>query len=153
MEPRVKIFGSIREHKELEAFLAGRLRIPVADLATARRHPHPGRRREDGTDARATRSQRSARPSRDRRRALPPPALRECWPRTASVIAADLLDGALERLPRVRNVIFMAGRKFGAVGNRPLTWAVNAYLPGDAEAFRMPGSWHSRPAACTRSST
>jgi hypothetical protein len=53
-------------------------------------------------------------------------------------IAADLLDrDALERLPRVRNVIFMAGRKFGAVGNQPLTWAVNAYLPGlVAEAFR-----------------
>ena len=53
-------------------------------------------------------------------------------------IAAELLDrSALERLPRVRNVIFMAGRKFGAVGNQPLTWAVNAYLPGlVAEAFR-----------------
>ena len=53
-------------------------------------------------------------------------------------IAADLLDrSALERLPRVHNVMFMAGRKFGAVGNQPLTWAVNAYLPGlVAEAFR-----------------
>jgi nucleoside-diphosphate-sugar epimerase len=53
-------------------------------------------------------------------------------------IAADLLDSsALERLPRVRNVIFMAGRKFGATGNQPLTWAVNAYIPAlVAEAFR-----------------
>jgi nucleoside-diphosphate-sugar epimerase len=53
-------------------------------------------------------------------------------------IAADLLDrSALERLPRVRNVIFMAGRKFGAAGNQSLTWAMNVYLPGIiAEAFR-----------------
>jgi nucleoside-diphosphate-sugar epimerase len=52
-------------------------------------------------------------------------------------MSVDLLDrSALERLPRARNVIFMAGRKFGAVGNPPLTWAVNAYLPGlVAEAF------------------
>ena len=53
-------------------------------------------------------------------------------------IAVDLLDrSALERLPRVRNVIFMAGRKFGATDNQPLTWAVNAYLPAlVAQAFR-----------------
>ena len=53
-------------------------------------------------------------------------------------IAAELLDrAALEGLPRVRNVIFMAGRKFGAVGNQSLTWAVNAYVPGlVAETFR-----------------
>ena len=53
-------------------------------------------------------------------------------------IAAELLDhGALAGLPRVRNVSFMAGRKFGAVGNQSLTWAVNAYVPGlVAETFR-----------------
>jgi len=52
-------------------------------------------------------------------------------------IAADLLDrSALERLPRVRNVIYMAGRKFGASGDPTLTWALNAYLPGlIAQAF------------------
>jgi nucleoside-diphosphate-sugar epimerase len=54
-------------------------------------------------------------------------------------IAADLLDpSALQRLPRARNVIFMAGRKFGASGDPALTWAMNAYLPGlVAEAFRQ----------------
>ena len=58
--------------------------------------------------------------------------------RGVETIAADLLDrSALKRLPRVRNVIFMAGRKFGATGNQPLTWAMNVYLPGlVAEAFR-----------------
>lgn len=46
-------------------------------------------------------------------------------------IAADLLDReALARLPRVKNVIFMAGRKFGSGGSEDLTWAMNAYLPG-----------------------
>ena len=54
-------------------------------------------------------------------------------------IAADLLDrNALQRLPRARNVIFMAGRKFGATDNQPLTWAINSYLPGlVAETFRQ----------------
>jgi len=53
-------------------------------------------------------------------------------------VSADLLDHeALERLPRARNVIFMAGRKFGAADNQPLTWAVNTYLPGlVAETFK-----------------
>ena len=52
-------------------------------------------------------------------------------------IAADLLErGALQRLPRARNVILMAGRKFGVGGSEPLTWALNAYLPGlVAETF------------------
>jgi len=59
-----------------------------------------------------------------------------------TIIRADLLDDeACERrladLPRCPNVIFMAGMKFGATGNEPLTWAKNAYLPGRvAEHFR-----------------
>jgi nucleoside-diphosphate-sugar epimerase len=67
------------------------------------------------------------------------PGLRQSL-RAAGVetIAADLLQrGALQRLPRARNVILMAGRKFGAGGSEPHTWALNAYLPGlVAEAFR-----------------
>jgi nucleoside-diphosphate-sugar epimerase len=59
-----------------------------------------------------------------------------------TIVRADLLDDeACERrladLPRCPNVIFMAGMKFGATGNEPLTWAKNAYLPGRvAEHFR-----------------
>lgn len=59
-----------------------------------------------------------------------------------AVIRADLLDDQacgrrLADLPRCPNVIFMAGMKFGATGNEPLTWAKNAYLPGRvAEHFR-----------------
>lgn len=53
-------------------------------------------------------------------------------------IAADLMDrAAVEKLPRVKNVIFMAGRKFGASGNQALTWAMNAHVPAlVAESFR-----------------
>lgn len=53
-------------------------------------------------------------------------------------IAADLLDrAAVEALPRAKNVVFMAGRKFGASGNQSLTWAMNAHVPAlVAESFR-----------------
>ncbi len=54
-------------------------------------------------------------------------------------IACDLLDReAVGRLPQVRNVIFMAGRKFGTSGGgEHLTWAMNTALPANvAEHFR-----------------
>ena len=46
-------------------------------------------------------------------------------------IRCDLLDpNALARLPDAPNIIYMAGMKFGAKDNLPLTWAMNSYLPG-----------------------
>ena len=53
-------------------------------------------------------------------------------------ISMDLLDdGALQQLPEVENVIYMAGTKFGTTGNESNTWAMNAYLPGRvAQKFR-----------------
>jgi len=46
-------------------------------------------------------------------------------------ISTDLLQrGALERLPRAPNVVFMAGHKFGAGDNPGLIWALNTFLPG-----------------------
>ena len=53
-------------------------------------------------------------------------------------IACDLLDrSALERLPRAKNVVFMAGHKFGAAGDPSFTWAMNVAVPFMvAEAFR-----------------
>lgn len=56
-------------------------------------------------------------------------------------IACDLLDDqALQQLPEVKNVIYMAGTKFGTTGKEHFTWIMNAYLPGRvAEKFR-----HSR---------
>src|SRR5437764_4139164 len=45
-------------------------------------------------------------------------------------IACDLLDrGAVEILPKLANVVFMAGRKFGAEGDLPLTSAMNVEGP------------------------
>ncbi len=53
-------------------------------------------------------------------------------------IAADLLEpAALEALPRLANVVCMAGRKFGTAGQAELTWALNVLLPARvAETFR-----------------
>jgi nucleoside-diphosphate-sugar epimerase len=53
-------------------------------------------------------------------------------------IACDLLDPvAVAALPRCPNVVFMAGMKFGATGNLPLTWAMNVHVPAIvAQAFK-----------------
>lgn len=53
-------------------------------------------------------------------------------------IACDLLDrAAVAALPQIRNVIFMAGRKFGAQTDPALTWAINVCVPATvAELFR-----------------
>jgi nucleoside-diphosphate-sugar epimerase len=50
-------------------------------------------------------------------------------------IAADLLDpSAVAALPRVANVVFMAGRKFGTEEGAALTWAINALVPAHVAA-------------------
>ncbi len=41
-----------------------------------------------------------------------------------------------DALPKLPNVVFMAGRKFGSSGHEDLTWAMNAHVPAlVAEAF------------------
>ncbi|MEN6333631.1 MAG: NAD(P)-dependent oxidoreductase [Phycisphaerales bacterium] len=46
------------------------------------------------------------------------------------IVEADLLDeSAYAGLPETPNVLFLAGMKFGASGNQPMTWAMNAYVP------------------------
>jgi len=52
-------------------------------------------------------------------------------------IAADLLnEDDLQELPDVKNIIYMAGNKFGTTGNEHFTWGMNTYLPGRvAEKF------------------
>ena len=55
-------------------------------------------------------------------------------------ISCDLLDReAVSRLPQVKNVIFMAGRKFGTSGGgEALTWAMNTAVPANAaEHYRQ----------------
>ena len=45
-------------------------------------------------------------------------------------MTCDLLDRqALAAIPRLDNIVYMAGRKFGTSGAEDLTWAMNAYLP------------------------
>jgi nucleoside-diphosphate-sugar epimerase len=58
--------------------------------------------------------------------------------RSGGDINADLLDRAqVEALPDSRNVIFLAGRKFGSTGNEGLTWATNVLVPAlIAEKYR-----------------
>jgi nucleoside-diphosphate-sugar epimerase len=58
--------------------------------------------------------------------------------RGVETISCDLLDeAAINALPKIRNIVFMAGRKFGAEGDLSLTWAMNALVPAMvAQAFR-----------------
>ncbi|MGE0780102.1 NAD-dependent epimerase/dehydratase family protein [Mycolicibacterium sp.] len=53
-------------------------------------------------------------------------------------VRADLTDDLeLAGIPDAANVIFMAGNKFGTVGNEHFTWMMNSYLPGRvAQRFR-----------------
>lgn len=46
-------------------------------------------------------------------------------------IVADLLkEKQLQALPEVKNVLYLAGTKFGTTGQEAFTWAMNSYLPG-----------------------
>jgi nucleoside-diphosphate-sugar epimerase len=58
--------------------------------------------------------------------------------RGVETIAGDLLDTAfLQSLPKIANVVYLAGTKFGTSGNEAFTWAMNAFLPGlVAEYFK-----------------
>jgi nucleoside-diphosphate-sugar epimerase len=45
-------------------------------------------------------------------------------------LQCNLLDRkAVSQLPQIRNVVFMAGRKFGSSGSEWLTWAINVMVP------------------------
>jgi nucleoside-diphosphate-sugar epimerase len=57
--------------------------------------------------------------------------------RGIQTISCDLLDDtAIKSLPKVKNIVFMAGRKFGAEGDLSLTWAMNSHVPAlVAQAF------------------
>lgn len=47
------------------------------------------------------------------------------------VIEANLLDEEqLGNLPKIKNIIFMVGKKFGTSNNSAQTWAINVLLPG-----------------------
>lgn len=45
-------------------------------------------------------------------------------------LSADLLEAdKVQSLPRVENVLYLAGRKFGSAADPELTWAMNALVP------------------------
>lgn len=46
-------------------------------------------------------------------------------------IAGDLVDqDFIKSLSEVKNVIYLAGTKFGTQGNEPYTWVMNSFIPG-----------------------
>ncbi|HAM09483.1 MAG: epimerase [Bacteroidetes bacterium GWE2_41_25] len=56
-------------------------------------------------------------------------------------IAGDLLDTSFtDSLPKVKNVFYLAGMKFGSIDNLAQTWAINTYLPAIvANSFKESG--------------
>ena len=53
----------------------------------------------------------------------------ESW--KVETIACDFVDrDAVEALPKIENVVYMAGRKFGTTGDEPFSWMMNTYVPG-----------------------
>lgn len=58
---------------------------------------------------------------------MPLPALKA---QGIETIACDMMDqAAVERLPKVENIVYMVGRKFGSTGSESLTWAINVMVP------------------------
>jgi len=58
------------------------------------------------------------------------------WLQARGVETAMKMMFAIKALPKIPNIIFMAGRKFGAEGDLSLTWAMNAHVPAlVAQAF------------------
>jgi len=55
-----------------------------------------------------------------------------------TTIACDLIDReAVAKLPKARNVIFLAGKKFGTSGAQNQTWAMNTVVPANvADHFK-----------------
>src|SRR2546423_8929566 len=60
--------------------------------------------------------------------------------RGVETINCDLLDeAAIKALPKIPNIAFMAGRKFGAEADLSLTWAMNSHVPPlVGQAFAAP---------------
>ncbi len=67
-----------------------------------------------------------------------PEAQRELRDAGVETLSCDLLDPeAVQGLPLVENVLFLAGRKFGSAGDPDLTWAMNTMVPAQvAQRFR-----------------
>jgi len=45
-------------------------------------------------------------------------------------LACNMLDlDAIAKLPKIENIVYMVGRKFGSTGSESLTWAINVIVP------------------------
>ena len=118
------------------------------------RHHRARRQRQDGADAGAHGQARRARQAvyavarfRCIRRGL------KLQSHGVETIEADLLDpDAVGRLPEAKNVVLMAGFKFGAAHAPSRTWATNTLLAAQvAGSLTTAASSRSRPAASIRS--
>ncbi|MFV0337341.1 MAG: NAD-dependent epimerase/dehydratase family protein [Chthoniobacterales bacterium] len=71
------------------------------------------------------------------------PASRELLEKNGiETIACDLMkESEVAKLPEVKNIIFMAGQKFGTSSGPELTWAMNTLVPANV-AKRYPDSRH-----------
>lgn len=59
-----------------------------------------------------------------------PGAEEHLWQHGIETLSCELLnENEVSRLPDAPNVVYLAGMKFGATGNEPLTWAMNTHLP------------------------
>ncbi|MBT3374333.1 MAG: NAD(P)-dependent oxidoreductase [Lentisphaerae bacterium] len=57
-----------------------------------------------------------------------------------TTLTCDFLDiDAVDKLPEVKNIVYMIGRKFGSTGSESLTWAINCIVPYHA-ARKFQGS-------------
>ncbi|MFW5980714.1 MAG: NAD-dependent epimerase/dehydratase family protein [Halanaerobiaceae bacterium] len=51
-------------------------------------------------------------------------------------IKTDLFQKeSIDKLPDVKNIIYMVGQKFGTTGREHLTWAINTYLPAKVAEY------------------
>jgi dTDP-4-dehydrorhamnose reductase len=45
-------------------------------------------------------------------------------------LTCNMLDlDAIDKLPKIENIVYMVGRKFGSTGSESLTWAINVIVP------------------------
>ncbi|MEO7336635.1 MAG: NAD(P)-dependent oxidoreductase [Caldimonas sp.] len=137
VEPLPARFGSV---DELDDFLTCPTPALVADLARA-----PGDIMILGVGGKMgpTLARLAKRAAPDRRvigvARFSDPAVKAGLERAGvETIAADLLDrDQIDALPRLPNIVYAAGHKFGASGNPALTWAMNTWVPAlVAESFR-----------------
>ncbi len=127
----------IEDERSLEELLS-RAHAPARRRPRAARRRYPGarRRREGRAYDRAHGEARGAGQARHRRGALFCAGQASGWNRGASRrsvrSAGPRSRGA--SLPEVRNIVYMAGKKFGTKDDPAFAWAMNTYVPASLRA-------------------